>query len=260
MIAKAAARAEQRHDQADEQAHPEAREQASGRDLAVGEPTGDALDLLEVGADDQAVLHRELVVGEVVDGLLCLLVLLVDAEGQREVEGERRGGDPEVLLLAHGSSLANHWSPMSSLSACSSPPASSPLSPPSCTSTSSCWSRCGGRTPRRGGCSVRRRRPPRSPSRWPTTRASTTSSSPSVPSPASALVGSDRSASVALIVLRTGSMLDGRAGAGHLRQVEAARRRHPGAVPRPGAALPAGLGALAVSASVRHASAVTTAG
>ena len=59
----------------DEQAQPEAGEQAAGGDLAVGEATGDPLDLLEVGADDQAVLHRELVVGEEVDGLLRLLVL-----------------------------------------------------------------------------------------------------------------------------------------------------------------------------------------
>src|SRR4051794_354748 len=113
----AAAVAEQRDDQADEQAHPDAREQASGGDLAVGEPARDALDLLEVGSDDQAVLDRELVVGQEVHRLLRLLVLLVDAQGEGELEGECRGGDPEALRLAHGPSVANPWKELSSLRA-----------------------------------------------------------------------------------------------------------------------------------------------
>ena len=94
-IISRAAGAEQRHDQADEQPYPDTGEQSTCGDLAVGEAAGHALDLLEVRADDQTVLHGELVVGEEVDGLLCLLVLLVDAEGQGVFEGQRRGGDAE---------------------------------------------------------------------------------------------------------------------------------------------------------------------
>ena len=82
---------EQREDQPDEQAEPQARQRAAGGDPAVAEPAGDPLDPLQVGADDHALLDRELVVGEEVDGLLRRGVLVVHRQRLRELQLERRG-------------------------------------------------------------------------------------------------------------------------------------------------------------------------
>ena len=57
-------------------------------DATGGEAAGHALDLLQVGADDEAVLDRELLVGQVVDGLLGVGVGVEDAERLRELERE----------------------------------------------------------------------------------------------------------------------------------------------------------------------------
>src|SRR6478609_947360 len=79
--------AEEGEDEADEDTEPYAREEATQQDPTPREPRGDALDLLEVGADDEDVLDRELLVGQGVDGPLGVFVLLVDAERDGVVEG-----------------------------------------------------------------------------------------------------------------------------------------------------------------------------
>ena len=79
---------EEREDQADEQAEP----QPDSRPPSATRPrvsrAGDPLDLLEVGADDHAVLDRELVVGEEVDGVLRLVVLVEDPERHGVLQGQ----------------------------------------------------------------------------------------------------------------------------------------------------------------------------
>src|SRR5690606_17988143 len=77
---------EEREDQTDEHPEPQPRQQAAGGHLAGREPAGHPLDLLEVGADDEHVLHREVVVGEVIDDPLGGRVVVVDAQGLRELQ------------------------------------------------------------------------------------------------------------------------------------------------------------------------------
>ena len=64
----------------DEQPHPEPGHRAGGGHLAPGEPAGDPLDGLELGADDGHLLHFEVVVGQVVHHLLRLRVAVVYPE------------------------------------------------------------------------------------------------------------------------------------------------------------------------------------
>ena len=72
---------------------------------AAGETACDALDLLEVGADDHAVLDREALVGEVVDGPLGIRVVVVHTQGLRELQAECGSGPRHAGLVAHDSIL-----------------------------------------------------------------------------------------------------------------------------------------------------------
>ena len=65
------------------------------------------------------------------------------------------------LMAQVSQTTGRHEAARRSLWSCSPLLACSPGWPPSCTSTSSCWSRCVGRNPRPGECSVRRRKRPR---------------------------------------------------------------------------------------------------
>ena len=62
---------------------------AADRDLRPGQSPGDALDPLEVGADDHQLVDGEVRVGEEVDALLRLGVVVVDRERLRELQLER---------------------------------------------------------------------------------------------------------------------------------------------------------------------------
>ena len=107
---RAARRREEREDQPDEQSQPQAGEEAAERDPSPREPGGDALDLLEVGADDEAVLDRELLVGQGVHGLLRICVLLEDTEGQRVVQGEGRESGSAGTLGCRLMAPSSHFS------------------------------------------------------------------------------------------------------------------------------------------------------
>ncbi|MBO0890804.1 MAG: LD-carboxypeptidase [Acidothermales bacterium] len=72
---------EQAHEQADEQAEPRTARGARGGRPALGQPARHALDEAQVGADDVDALDGEVLVGEAVDGGLCLLVGLVPGDG-----------------------------------------------------------------------------------------------------------------------------------------------------------------------------------
>ena len=185
--------------------------QPAERDLAVGQPAGDPLDLLEVGADDQAVLHGELVVGEEVDRLLGLLVALVDAQRHRVVEGQRRGR--ERGGSAAGSCLqcrkaTGRFLAASSVTAMLAPRLR-PRRPgrpgprlhlrPGVGAVGAPGDAEGVRHDRRDAAAIR--------SRSPTTRASTTCSSRSAPPSASRWSAERRGRGVALVLFGTGSML-----------------------------------------------------
>ena len=72
--------AEEAEDQADEQAQPGAGEHAAAEHFGPGQPAGDPFDLHQVDADDRHLLHRELLIGQVVDGALRLGVGRVGAD------------------------------------------------------------------------------------------------------------------------------------------------------------------------------------